>query len=77
MKSKVDSKNIELMMDLITNLLVVEMPKGFNEDDRLRMIFHLIESVKHFCKTGEKVFRFDERTETLKTALGVKENDAT
>lgn len=74
MRNKVDSKNIELMMDLITNLLVVEMPKGFNEDDRLRMVFHLIESVKHYCKTGEKVFRFDERTEFLKAALEMKEN---
>ena len=77
MKSKVDSKGIEVMMNLIANVLVVKMPKGFDEDDRLHMIFDLTESVKHFCKTGEKVFLFDQRTENLRAALEMKENNAT
>ena len=77
MKNQVDLKNIEVMMSLIANVLVVKMPKGFDEDDRLHMIFDLTESVTHFCKTGEKVFLFDERTENLRTALEMKENNAT
>jgi len=77
MKNKVDSKSIEVMMNLIANLLIVKMPTGFDEDDRLHMIFDLTESVKHFCKTGEKVFLFDERSENFRAALEAKENNAT
>lgn len=77
MKNQVDLKNIEMMMELIANVLVVKMPKGFDEDDRLHMIFDLTESVTHFCKTGEKVFFFDERSKTLRAVLEMKVNNAT
>lgn len=77
MKNQVDLKNIEMMMELIANVLVVEMPKGFDEDDRLHMIFDLTESVTHFCKTGKKVFFFDERIKNLRAVLEMKVNNAT
>lgn len=73
---RVNASDVVHISKSIIKVLARDMPKGFNEDDRLHLIFNITNSLLNYCQTGKRLWMMDERSKNLLDALLMEEKNA-
>ena len=74
---RVNASDVVHISRSIIKVLARDMPEGFNEDDRLNLIFNIANSLLNYCETGKRIWMMDERSTDLLNALLLGEKNAT
>ena len=74
---RVNASDVVHISKSIIKVLARDMPEGFNEDDRLNLIFNITNSLLNYCETGKRLWMMDERSKNLQNALLMEEKNAT